>query len=57
MRVNKEWKKLTPEFCTKLMHEMPARLNEIHRVNGKKIHPSFKPSKYQWACKCDVCMS
>ena len=41
----------------KLCHELPAKMNKIYRLKGKKIPLTFDPKKSPFACKCDICMS
>ena len=40
---------------TKLVHELPAKMNEIYRQKGAKILSNFDPKKSPFACKCAVC--
>lgn len=55
-RVRRAHKKLTVEFLTKRCHELPARINEIYRLKGEKIHPSWKVTKDNpHACHCHIC--
>ena len=42
---------------TRLVHELPAKMNEIYRLQGKKIPGNFDPRKIPHACKCNVCQS
>ena len=46
-----------PATLTRLVHELPAKMNEIFRQKGKKIPSDFKPSKSKFACKCNICIS
>ena len=46
-----------PDTLTKLIHELPAKMNEIYRLKGKKIPSNFNPQKSPFACSCDVCTS
>jgi transposase len=56
-RVREASLNLSERTLTKLMHQIPALLNEVYRLKGKKIPSNFDPSKSKHACKCDVCMS
>ena len=42
---------------TKLIHELPAKMNEIFRVKGTKILSNFSPRESPFSCKCNVCTS
>ena len=56
-RLREEVRQTDPKTLPKLIHELPAKMNEIHRLKGKKIPSNFNPSKSPFACKCDVCLS
>ena len=55
-RIREAVRETKPETLTKLVHAMPAKMNEIYRLKGKKIGSSFDPSKSPFACKCGVCL-
>ena len=44
-------------LLTKMIHQMPDKINEIHRLKGKRIPPNFEPAKSPFACKCKICSS
>ena len=46
-----------PNTLIKLIHELPAKMNEIHRLKGQKIPSNFDPRVSPFACTCDVCNS
>lgn len=54
-RVNKAWRNITPSFCTKIMHEIPARVHRIKQLKGEKIERDWRASSSKFACQCDVC--
>ena len=54
-RVRDAVRETKPETLTKLVHEMPARMNKIFEMKGRKIPAGWKARNSQWACKCDVC--
>ena len=54
-RVRDAVRETKPETLTKLVHEMPARMNKIFEMKGRKIPAAWKAHNSQWACKCDVC--
>jgi len=54
-RVREESNKLTEKTLTRLVHALPAKMNEIHRLKGKKIPPTFDPHKSPFACRCSIC--
>ena len=56
-RVREASLNLKPETLIKFRHQFPAKMNEIYRLKGKKIHSSFDPRKSPFACKCNVCAS
>ena len=56
-RVREECRKIDESTLIKLVHELPAKMNEIHRRKGKKIPSTFKPENSPFACRCDVCSS
>ena len=55
-RVRETSLKITERTLTRLAHQMPAKLQEVYRLKGKKLPPSFDPTKSEWACKCPVCL-
>ena len=56
-RLREEVRNADPKTLTRLVHELPAKMNEIYRVKGKKIPSNFDPRKSPYACKCSVCQS
>ena len=56
-RLREEVRNTDPKTLTRLVHELPAKMNEIYRLQGKKIPVNFDPRKTQHACKCDVCVN
>ena len=46
-----------PNNLIELIHELPAKMNEIHRLKGQKIPSNFDPRDSPFACTCDVCNS
>ena len=54
-RVRDAVRETKPETLTKLVHEMPARMNKIFEMKVRKIPAGWKARNSQWACKCDVC--
>lgn len=52
--VQKEWINFSPTKLTIIVHEMPARINEMVRMQGLKIHPSWKAQNSKFKCTCDV---
>ena len=42
---------------TKLVHEMPARMQEIYAQKGKKIPAGWKARNSRYRCRCSVCNS
>ena len=54
-RVREAVRELKPETLTKLVHEMPARMNKIYEMKGRKIPAGWKARNSPWACNCDVC--
>ena len=39
----------------RLVHDLPAKMNEIYRMKGKKIPGNFDPKKSRYACDCSIC--
>ena len=56
-RVRDECREMKESTLTKLVHELPAKMNEIYRLKGKKIPATFDPKKSPYACKCSICLS
>ena len=56
-RVRDECRKMKESTLTKLVHQLPAKMNEIYRLKGKKIPATFDPKKSPYACKCSICLS
>ena len=46
-----------PNVLTKIVHQLPAKMNEIFRQKGKRIPSNFEASKSPFACKCAICSS
>ena len=46
-----------PKLLTKMIHQIPAKMNEIYRLKGKRIPSTFEPSKSPFACQCKICSS
>ena len=46
-----------PNVLTKMVHQLPAKMNEIFRQKGKRIPSNFEASKSPFACKCAICSS
>ena len=56
-RFREELKNTDPKTLIRLVQELPAKMNEIYRLKGKKIPWNFDPRKSPHACKCSVCES
>ena len=56
-RLRDEVKNTDPKTLIRLVHELPAKMNEIYRLKGKKILWNFDPRESPHACKCSVCES
>lgn len=41
----------------RLVHDLPAKMQEIYRMKGKKISGDFDPKKSPYACECEICSS
>ena len=54
-RLREEVRNTDPKTLLKLVHEMPAKMNEIYRLKGAKIPSNFDARKSPFACKCSVC--
>ena len=54
LRIRKAHRQTSVETLTKLVHEIPARLQEIYRVKGGGIHPSWKYEKSKYRCTCQA---
>ena len=54
-RVREECLNMEESTLIKLVHALPAKMNEIYRLKGKKIQSTFDPAKSPFACKCNVC--
>ena len=55
-RLREEVPNTDPKTLTKLVHELPAKMNEIYRLKGAKIPSNFDPRKSPFACSCNVCI-
>ena len=47
--------KITEKTLTRMMHQMPAKLNEVYRLKGDRLPARFDPKKSPFACKCEIC--
>ena len=56
-RLRDEVRQTDPKTLIRLIHDLPAKMNEIYRLKGKKIPSDFDPRKSKFACMCDVCTS
>ena len=56
-RLRDEVRNTDPNTLIRLCHELPAKMNEVFRLKGKKIPSNFDPRKSQFACKCKICSS
>ena len=54
-RLREEVRNTDSKTLTKLVHELPAKMNEIYRQKGAKIPSNFDTKKSTFACKCAVC--
>ena len=54
-RLREEVRNTDPKTLIRLVHDLPAKINEIYRQKGKKIPSNFDPKKSPFACKCKVC--
>ena len=54
-RLREEVRNTDPKTLTKLVHALPAKMNEIYRQKGAKIPSNFDAAKSPFACKCSVC--
>ena len=54
-RLREEVRNTDAKTLTKLVHALPAKMNEMYRQKGAKIPSNFDPSKSPFACKCSVC--
>ena len=57
LQLREEVKNTDPKTLIRLVQELPAKMNEIYRLKGKKIPWNFDPRKSPHACKCSVCES
>ena len=55
LRVRKAHRETTTETLTKLVHQIPAKLQEIYRLKGARIHPSWDYHKNKYKRKCEIC--
>ena len=53
-RVREAVNNVKSSTLTKLVHALPAKMNEIHRQKGKKIPNNFDPNKSEFACQCQI---
>ena len=56
-RLRDEVRNTDPNTLIRLCHKLPAKMNEVFRLKGKKIASNFDPRKSQFACKCKICSS
>ena len=54
-RLREEVKNTDPKTLIRLVHELPAKMNEIYRLKGKKIPSNFDLRKSPHACKFSAC--
>ena len=54
-RLREEVRNTDPATLTKLVHALPAKMNEIYRLKGAKIPSNFDHRQSEFACKCSVC--
>ena len=55
-RVREAARNIAPETLTKLVHELPARMQEIYKQKGKKIPADWKAKNSRYRCRA-VCSS
>ena len=48
-RLREEVRNTDPKTLTRLVHALPAKMNDIYRVKGKKIPSNFDPRKSPYA--------
>ena len=53
-RLREEVRNTDSKALIKLVHELPAKMNEIYRQKGAKIPSNFDSKKSPFACKCAV---
>ena len=56
-RLRDEVRNTNPDTLVRLCHELPAKMNEIYRLKGRKIPSNFDPRKSPFACQCSICSS
>ena len=56
-RVREAARNIAPETLIKLVHELPARMQEIYKQKGKKIPADWKGKNNRYRCRCSVCSS
>ena len=54
-RLREEVRNTDPKTLIKLVHELPAKMNEIYRLKGAKIKSNFDPRASEFACNCKIC--
>ena len=54
MRRLREEVRNTDPKTIKVVHELPAKMNEIYRLKGAKIKSNFDPRASEFACNCKV---
>ena len=54
-RLRQEVHNTDPETLVRLVHALPAKMNEIYKQKGKRIPSNFDPQKSKFACKCSIC--
>ena len=56
-RVREAARTIAPETLIKLVHELPARMQEIYKQKGKKIPADWKAKNSRYRCRCSICNS
>jgi len=51
-RLREEVRNTDPETLTKLVHALPAKMNENYRLKDVKIPSNFDHRQSEFACKC-----
>ena len=53
-KIKAEWENLDSRFITKVIHEVPARLDAIIDIKGQQIPAWWKPSLSGRVCRCPI---
>ena len=56
-RLRDEVRNTDPKTLVRLVHDLPAKMNEIYNQKGKRIPSNFDPRKSDFACTCAICIS